>query len=144
MPYCAEIERTIPLSRSYVFAALADFGAVGDLLPDLIDSVEIKGEGIGAERRIQINASSGYPGLVVERLDTEYDGRVFSYSIVGDSPMPMTEYVAVVRFEDTPGGGCLVHYGSNWEPRGLSAGEVKELLEGLYGQILDAIVKRAS
>lgn len=139
MPYCVEVERDLDLPRSQVFKVLSDFGDIGELLPDLIDSVEVRGEGIGAERKIEISVTSGYPGQVVERLDASYDQRVFSYSMISNSSMPIADYVAVIRLEDTPRGGCLVRYSSNWRPVGLKFSEVKTMLEDFYNLILDAV-----
>ena len=138
MAYSVLVERTVPVARSKVFAALMDFGGIGKLLPDAIESCNLEGNGIGALRHIVLK---GTPGKVVERLESAYDGHVFSYSIVGDCPLPLTAYHAVVTLEDAAGGGCYIAYGSNWVAKGAPEAEVQGLLTGLYGAIIDAIAK---
>ncbi len=136
MAYSVLVERTIPVPRAKVFAALMDFGGLDKLLPDAIENITLEGAGIGALRHITLK---GKPGKIVERLEAAYDGRLFSYSIVDESPLPLDRYHAVVRLEDAPDGGTYVAYGSNWVPQGASEAEVKALLTDLYGAIISAI-----
>ncbi len=139
MGYSVLVERTIAVPRSKVFAALMDFGGLTKLLPDMIESCRLEGGGIGARRHITLKDT---PGTVVERLEAGYEGRLFAYSIVAESPLPFDHYCAVVRLEDAAGGGCYVAYGSNWVPKpGTTAEEAKGLLTGIYGTIIDAIAK---
>lgn len=138
MPYDALIERTLSKSRQEVYRALADFGGIGRLVPQIVKSSDLEGQGIGAKRNVELNPDCGFSGSVVERVEVAYDERVFSYSIVGDCPLPMADYVAVVELEDAPG-GCKVRYGSNWTPVGIDKSEHKAAMEALYGEILDGI-----
>ncbi|MBI5616227.1 MAG: SRPBCC family protein [Gammaproteobacteria bacterium] len=139
MAYCVLVERTIPVPRAKVFATLMDFGGIDKLLPDMIESIRLEGNGIGALRHIKIK---DLPGTVVERLEASYDGHVFSYSIVAENPLPFDHYHANVTVEDAENGGSYVAYGSNWVPRGTTVEEVKGMLNGLYNAIIDAIAKR--
>lgn len=43
MAYATLVERTIPVSRSKVFAAFADFGGLNRFLPDVIQSIRLEG-----------------------------------------------------------------------------------------------------
>lgn len=138
MPYSVLVEKTIPVSRAKVFAALTDFGGIAKLVPDLIESIKLQGSGVGALRTITLK---GTPGTVVERLESAFDGRLFSYSIVAECPLPFEHYHAVVELADAPNGGCQVKYGSNWVAKGASLDEVKGLLTGLYSTIIDNIAK---
>jgi hypothetical protein len=138
MAYSVLVERTVPVSRAKIYAALVDFGGIGKLLPDMIETCTLEGSGIGSCRHITLK---GTPGKVVERLEAAYDGHLFSYSIVDECPLPFDRYHAVVQLEDAPNGGCYVAYGSNWVPKGATADEVKGMLNGLYNAIIDAIAK---
>mgnify|MGYP006274983789 FL=1 len=138
MGYGVMVERTVAVSRARVFAQLMDFGGIKKLLPDMLETCTLEGSGIGSLRHITLN---GAPGKVVERLEASYDGHFFSYSIVGECPLPLEAYHAVVMLEDAADGGCFVRYGSNWVPKGASKEEVVTMLTGLYNTIIDAIVK---
>lgn len=139
MAYNTLVERTIPISRSKTFAALADFGGLNKFLPDVIESIRLDGEGIGALRTINLKPQTGFPGVVVERVEALFDARLFSYSIVGESCVPWDNYVAVIELADAPNGGCTVRYASNWTPDGLTEKEVNAFLETVYNTICDGI-----
>jgi len=138
MPYAVVVERTVPVSRSRFFAELMDFGGVGKLSPESVDKVECEGEGLGAVRTVYIK---GMPGSVIERLDVAYDERVFAYSILNETALPLRHYIAVVELEDAPGGGCRVRWGSNWEPKPGREADVRQMLTQLYNQLIDGIVR---
>ena len=138
MAYCALLERTIPLSRSKFFAALADFGGILKFVPDDAESVTLEGDGIGAVRVVRLK---GVPGELRERLEAVVDQRLVSYSIVNDAPLPFEHYHAVVEFEDTSNGGCKVRWGSNWIAKGATEAEVRQMLVALYNRIIDGILK---
>ena len=140
MGYSASIQRTLPIRRGKVFAALADFGGIGRLVPSVVKSViDLTGEGVGSVRTIELNPECGFEGIVMERVEASLEGRLFSYSIIGDSPLPMRDYTAVVQLEDA-GEGCKVIYSSNWEAVGVDETEHRTTMEGLYQLIVDGIV----
>ncbi len=138
MGYSVVVDKTIPVARSKVFAALMDFGGVGKLLGDAVESCTLTGSGVGAVRTIKLKDA---PGEVVERLEAAYEQAVFSYSIVAPCPLPLEYYHAVVTLSDAAGGGCRVVWGSNWVAKGAPDAEVKTMLTGLYGNLIDALAK---
>lgn len=140
MAYGVLVERTVPLSRAEFFARLADFGGIGKFMGDDVDGVEMRGEGIGAVRSVRVK---GVPGALEERLEAMVDGRLLSYSIVNETPLPLEHYHAVVELADAPGGGCVVRWGSNFVPKGAPLDTVQRMLTGLYGRLIDGIVKGA-
>jgi hypothetical protein len=139
MAYGALVERTVPVSRAKIYSLLVDeFGAIDKLMGDAVESVTLEGDGIGAVRHVR---ARGVPGVLSERLDTAYDGRVFSYSLVGESSLPVDDYVAVVTLADAPNGGCAISWGSNWVPKGAPVDAVRAMLTALYGNLIDALVR---
>lgn len=138
MAYATLVERTVPVARAKVFAALSDFGAVEKLLPGQIESCTLDGSGVGAVRRITVK---GTPGQFVERLEAVYDGRLISYSMVAKSPLPLDLYHAVVTLADAPGGGCHIAWGSNWVPDGAPVDAIRGQLTALYNGFIDALAK---
>lgn len=138
MAYAAQLERTVSLSRQRVYQRLADFGDVARLVPDEVESVTLRGDGIGAVRSVRIH---GLAGALEERLQALIDGRLISYSIVNDAPLPLDRYHAVVQLEDAPGDGCYIRWSSNWIARGAPAAEVRQMLTDLYGRLIDGVVR---
>jgi hypothetical protein len=137
MAYDALVERKIDLPRAKVFSALYDFGNIDKLLPEKIGSCGCVGEGVGAVRTIKLADGSG---TVIERMEIAHDESIFGYTITFNDAMPMENYCAMVILSDADG-GTNVSYGSNWDPKGLEEDEVRDLLEGIYGDILDSIAK---
>ena len=135
MAYDVLVEMDIDTSRQKVFAMLMDFGGIKDILPDMIDTCEVEGEGIGAIRKIGLAEGA----KVVERLDVSFEERVFAYSITENNFLPLTNYSAVVTLSDTTAGGTKVQWGSNWIPNGASADEIREMLSGLYTNIINGL-----
>ena len=135
MAYGALVERTVPMSRKEFFARLADFGGIKKFMPE-IESVEVRGEGVGSIRTVTIK---GIPGGMLERLDALVDGRLLSYSIINDTPLPMAHYHAVVELDDAPGGGTRVRWGSNWVAKGVDDATVRDMLVGLYERLIAGI-----
>ncbi|MGH2900833.1 MAG: SRPBCC family protein, partial [Solirubrobacteraceae bacterium] len=115
-----------------------DFGAIDKLMGAAVESCTLEGKGIGAVRHVR---AAGVPGILSERLDTAYDGRLFSYSLVGECALPLEDYVAVVTLADAPNGGCAISWGSNWVAKGAPADDVRKMLTGLYEGIIDALVR---
>jgi hypothetical protein len=139
MPYAVVVEKTVPISRQRFFAELMDFGGVGKLSPEQVDEVECEGEGLGAVRTVHIKGL----GPVMERLDVAYDERLFAYSIINETALPLERYIAVVELGDAPGGGCHVRWGSNWIAKGRPDADVRTMLTQLYTTLIEGIVRVA-
>jgi|KBSSwiStaDraftv2_1062776.scaffolds.fasta_scaffold2313751_1 hypothetical protein len=135
MAYGALVERTVPMSRKEFFARLADFGGIGKFMPE-VESVEMRGDGVGAVRTVRIK---GIPIGMEERLEALVDGRLLSYSIINETPLPLQHYHAVVELDDAPGGGCRVRWGSNFVAKGVPDEQVREMLVRLYGNLIDGL-----
>jgi hypothetical protein len=140
MAYGTLVERTVPLSRAEFFARLADFGGIGKFMGADVEKVESRGNGIGMIRAVTVR---GVPGALEERLEALVDGRLLSYSIVNETALPLERYHAVVELDDAPDGGTHVRWGSNWVAKGAPAETVTKMLTGLYGRLIDGILRGA-
>ncbi len=134
MAYDVTVEKEIDKTRSEIFATLMDFGGIKSILPDMIAKCDCEGSGVGAVRTIELAEG----GRVVERLDVAHDERVFAYSITENDALPLTNYFAIVTLIET-GGGTKINWSSNWIPNGASKEEIVEMLQGLYGAIIDGM-----
>jgi hypothetical protein len=140
MAYRALVERTVAVPRQGIYDLLADFGGIGKIMGDSVESCELEGSGIGAVRRVR---ARGVQGEMVERLEALLPGRLMSYSIVAPCSLPIDYYCAVVTLDDAPSGGCAIEWGSNWVPKGAPEDSVRRMLTGLYNNIIDALVRAA-
>lgn len=138
MAYDALLERTVSLPRHRVYERLADFGGVAQLVPDEVESLTIRGEGIGSVRSVRVR---GLLGVLEERLEALVEGRLVSYSMINETAMPFDRYHAVVQLEDAPGGGCYIRWGSNWIARGAPESDVREMVTTLYERLIDGVVR---
>jgi hypothetical protein len=136
--YKVLVERTLDMPRKKVFDILMQFGGLEKILPDMIGSIKLTGSGLGALREVKLKNG----GTVVERLDVGYDNRVFGYTITANDAMPFHNYTAIVTLEDA-GNKTLARWGSNWEAKGAPEAEIKTMLTGLYGSLLDGLHKLA-
>jgi hypothetical protein len=134
--YQVLVEKTLDMPRKKVFDALVGFGGLEKIVPDVIDKLTVTGSGVGATRTVDLKDG----GKVVERLDVAHDESVFAYSITYNDAMPMENYCAVVTLEDD-GNKTIARWGSNWDPKGATEAEVKEMLTGLYTTLLDGLHK---
>lgn len=136
--YKVLVEKVLDMPRKKVFDILVQFGGLEKILPDMIESLELTGSGLGALRTVKIKGG----GTVIERLDAAFDQRLFAYTITFNDIMPFENYCAVVTLEDA-GDKTLARWGSNWDAKGSSEEEIKGTLTTLYGSLLDGLHKLA-
>ena len=136
--YKVLVEKVLDMPRKKVFDILVQFGGLERILPDMIESLELTGSGLGALRTVKIKGG----GTVIERLDAAFDQRLFAYTITFNDIMPFENYCAVVTLEDA-GDKTLARWGSNWDAKGSSEEEIKGMLTTLYGTLLDGLHKLA-
>jgi uncharacterized protein YndB with AHSA1/START domain len=141
MAYGALLERTVAVPRATIYALLADFGGIGKLMGDAVESCTFEGEGVGTVRRVRVR---GVPGDLVERFEAALPGQLISYSIIAECSLPVEHYCAVVTLADAPDGGCAISWGSNWVAKGAPEDSVRRMLTGLYDSIIDALVRAAA
>jgi uncharacterized protein YndB with AHSA1/START domain len=118
-------ELVAPVER--VWTCFADFGDLSAWAPGQ-SRVTVDGSGVGAVR--SVGGEDGPP--IRERLEA-YDPaeHTFTYAML-DSPFPFTDYVATVRLADLGGNRTAIEWTSTFEPRGVSAAEATETIQGIY------------
>ena len=136
--YDVMVEKTLDMPRKKIFDALVNFSGLEKILPDMIASCEVTGDGIGALRTIKMKDG----GTVIERLEVAYNDSVFAYTITFNDALPFENYCAVVTLEDA-GEKTIARWGSNWDAKGATEEEIRELLNGIYATLLDGLHKIA-
>jgi hypothetical protein len=126
----------VEITRDYNFPASAVWGVLGnfgDLSWADNPPVEVIGSGPGMIRRLRM------PGLapIDEQLESlDNANRTLAYTIPRGLPMPVKDYRAVIRVEDTGAGTSRVRWNATAVPDGVSAEQAAQIIEGAYGQML--------
>jgi len=96
----------------------------------LIERCEVEGEGVGAVRTLTLRGSGG---VIVERLDARDAGaHSYTYSIINDCPLPVSNYSATVRLSAAGAGQTRVDWVGRFDPKGKPEADVVKLVEGIY------------
>jgi hypothetical protein len=99
--------------------------------------VEVKGEGVGAVRRVQ--GSDPGVGQFVERCEgVDPEKHTFSYAVI-ESPAPIADYVAVVKLTALGPERCGIDWSSRFEPVGLPEAQVVGMIEQTYGYFIGSL-----
>lgn len=123
----ANVKETVAASAADVWRILSDFGGLEP--NEMIASCSLEGEGVGSVRTIGLNGG----GEVIERLESHDDSAMqFSYAILNASPIPVKNYVSVVKVADTGGNSASVEWSSTFDPAGAPEADVITLIEGIY------------
>lgn len=131
------VTQSINAPAQTVWDFVSDFGATDKWIPG-VESISVAGNGVGAIRTATLASDSGgISGEIQERLETfDADARIYSYAIIGESPLPVTDYLASMAVtEDTPG-SCTVTWTSMWQAVAVPELQIHEMLEGLYSASL--------
>lgn len=123
------VKEQVSASADQVWQIMADFGGVDKWAdPKLIKSCECDGNSAGAVRVLTLADGA----VIRERLEAiDGDSRRFTYSILGECPLPVKDYVATAKVTETGSGTCQVDWQSTFEPVG-SAEEAEKMIQGVY------------
>ena len=134
------VKKTIGASADKVWTMVSEWGGTHKWIPG-VDPVTVAGEGVGATRSAELDPATGFAGRITESLDA-FDERAkyFRYSIVGDSPIPIADYVAEMSVLAQSDDTCEVTWQSDWRPSGdLSEEELLNAFETLYDVSLENV-----
>ncbi len=125
----------VPVSAERLWQLVGQFNGLPDWLPGVEKSELDEG---GKVRHLSLKGG----GTITERLERIDEGHyAYRYTILS-SPLPVTDYVAELRVrQDQQGGGCTVEWSSEFSPRGTSAKEATEVIQGIYQAGFDHLQK---
>jgi hypothetical protein len=124
-----EVSETIGAPAARVWELLGDFGGVTKWGGPMLQSCQVEGEGVGAVRRL------GLPGgaEIQERCEAyDAEGRSLSYSIIGQSPIPIRDYLSTVSVVELGPSQCRVDWNGRFEPVGVSEEQAQGMVRGIY------------
>jgi hypothetical protein len=128
---------TVTAPADTVWQTLYDFGGLEKLLPDMIESCVVEGQGLGATRDIVLK-DGGTAFETMSKLDEA--GKTFNYTL-DRSTLPLENYEATVKVSDLGGDKCQIDWSSEFDGVGMSEAESVEFATGLYQTIIDALNK---
>ncbi len=134
------VKKVINATAHTVWEYVSYWGGTSEWIPG-VGPVTVEGDGVGAIRSADLASETGFPGRISERLES-YDNQVmaFSYSVIGDSPIPITDYLASMSVEKLSNNTCEVTWESTWETE-LDESELIAAFEMLYSISLDNVAK---
>jgi len=89
----------------------------------------VEGEGVGAVRTLTLAGGA----TLQERLESlDPKARSFQYSILGESPLPVRDYLSTLTLEPRGPNRCHVTWSSEFEPVGVAEEQAVAMIEGVY------------
>lgn len=134
------VSKIINAPAAQVWAMVSEWGGTDKWIPG-VGPVTVEGGGVGSIRSADLDPATGFPGRISERLEAFGNSAMhFRYCVVGESPIPITNYVAEMQVTDKGPGTCEVTWSSTWEPSGdISEADLLTAFEGLYALSLDNV-----
>ncbi len=133
------VTKSIDAPCTAVWDIVSEWGGTHKWI-DGVGTVHTDGEGVGATRSAELDASLG-GGRVSERLEHFDAGEMcFRYRLT-EGPLPVRDYVATMRVAPDGPERAIVTWSSTWEPVGAPEAEVREIFESLYRAALENVAK---
>lgn len=122
------VEEEVAAPAARVWELVRGFGDIQEWASG-IESCSVEGEGVGAVRTI------GVPGglSLQERLES-YDeaGRSFGYAIIGDNPLPFSDYHSVFQVKETGPDRCAIEWRGKFEASPDGVAQAEGIVRGIY------------
>jgi hypothetical protein len=134
-----KVNETIGAPAAEVWELLGDFGGVTKWGGAMLESCTVEGSGVGAVRTIGLAGG----GSIQERCEA-YDGpkRSLTYSIIGNSPLPLRNYVSTCRVVEAGPDACRVEWEGRFEPNGAPEEQAQGIVRSVYTGAIAAVRKR--
>lgn len=133
------VTKVIKSSAKSVWAIVSEWGGTHKWIPG-VGPVTTEGEGVGSIRSADLDPATGFEGRISERLvSLDEELMTFSYQAIGDGPLPVENYVAVMHVEAMSDEHSSVTWSSTWEPIDRDEEEIREMFAGLYSISLDNV-----
>ncbi len=135
------VTKTISAPAERVWAMVSEWGGTHKWIPG-VGPVQVEGEGVGSVRSADLDPATGFTGRISEELLAfDDDGMSFRYAAIGDSPLPVVDYVATMTVVAEGDQTSRVTWSSTWEPVGQPEEEIREIFATLYNVSLDNVAQ---
>ena len=134
------VSKTINAPAAKVWTMVSEWGGTHKWIPG-VGPVSVEGDGVGSVRSAELDPATGFEGRISERLEAfDNSAMHFRYCVVGESPMPISDYVAEMKVVESGDGQSEVTWSSTWEPSGdISEADLLPGFDGLYALALDNV-----
>ena len=134
------VTKSVKAPADKVWAMVSEWGGTHKWIPG-VGPVSVEGEGIGSIRSADLDPATGFVGRISERLESFDDKtRSFSYRVIGDSPIPIRDYVAEMTVVERGPEAASVTWSCSWFANGdISEADLITAFEGLYEMSLDNV-----
>ena len=68
--------------------------------------------------------------------------RSFSYAIIGNSPLPLRDYLSTVKIRETGPDACEIAWEGRFEPNAGSEASMQRMVRGIYTNGIAALRKK--
>lgn len=130
------MEASFEVDADELWGTVGNWRRVDAFLP-MITSCETTGDEPGANRSIKIE---GDHWVEEELLRHEPEIRSYTYAILRSS-FPFRDYVATMKINEDPEGGCSFVWSCRFKPDGASEDEVIGIMEYFYGTGMAELAK---
>jgi hypothetical protein len=112
---------------------VSEWGGTHKWIPG-VGPVTVEGDGVGSTRSADLDPATGFAGRISERLESfDENGMTFSYRVIGDSPIPIRDYVAEMKVVSDGTDSASVTWSCSWFANGdISEADLITAFEGLY------------
>jgi hypothetical protein len=140
LPVTTSVTRTVPVPADVLWRVLRTGRDVDRILPDLIRSCRVEGDGPGAQRLCGTDQ-----GTIEETLlAVDDETRLFRYRIDRQSLMPLTDDVGSVHVVELGAGRAHVLWFATYHPTEPGAEDaVKRGLQQLFGAGIEGLAALA-
>ena len=127
------VTKSVKASAARVWAMVSEWGGTHKWIPG-VGPVTVEGDGVGSTRSADLDPATGFAGRISERLESfDENGMTFSYRVIGDSPIPIRDYVAEMKVVSDGTDSASVTWSCSWFANGdISEADLITAFEGLY------------
>lgn len=127
----------VELPATTVWNKLIGFGGTEKFVPELIEKVNVEGEGIGAIRTIHLKGG----GEIVEKLTKIDDNSYHMEFIILSTPMPVEEYTGIFEVHKISSEKCEVLFTSKYKVSRENENEMKNVIKGFQETFISNLDK---
>lgn len=128
------VNKTINAPASKAWKTLSSFRNIESISP--IESSEVTGEGVGAERTCNLPNEGG---IIYEVLNKVENSTMEMQYEITQGPFPIEGYISDIKVEALGDSDCKITWGSQFSTNEESKVEMINLFEGFYNEIISQL-----
>ena len=135
----ARVKKIVNIDASVLWGRVKTFDGMDKILPGMIQTCQVSGAPTAGAKRV-CGMENGK--LEETLLSIDHDKRTLSYSVDNDdAPLPVSGYKGTATITSIGPGKSEFSWSAEFEPKGMSEGEVVGMLEQVFTQIVENFSK---